>query len=179
LSDKPKQWKDFEYLDRLVLRKTLEKIQNLNYEDIIAEESYKKFEYPKRLIASTYHKYGDTLESLDTERLVYLIISDKASTELRIYSTIVLFDKLRETDDYPYRGLITKEEYILDAVIPQITGVLENIQFSLSLEENNEANKSERVDTRKDDVVKAEVQEEKPRGSNIDANGKPIVKPKF
>lgn len=174
---KEKEFKKFSRLDLIVLKKLKSKVENRKFNDIIAEESDLSFKYPKNMMSSTYKKYGEDLMSLDMERLVYLIDSNRADLELRHKCIKVLFHKLNCEEDYPYKDLITKEEFIDDAVVPTILARLNIMIDFIKKEIEYETNENNRSNSRETDVVKVEAQKENTRRSNIDANGNKIKKP--
>jgi hypothetical protein len=122
--------KKFTQLERLVLRKIIQKLEEKDYDSILATEVELDYTFPKSMV--TVSKRTDNrLETLDTQTLLSFITSDKASIELRANSALVLFHKLNTTNEYPMSNIITKEEYIKEAVIPAITTVLMAIKLKL------------------------------------------------
>lgn len=122
--------KKFTQLERLVLRKIIQKLEEKDYDSILATEIELDYTFPKSMV--TVSKRPDNrLETLDTQTLLSFITSDKASIELRANSTLVLFHKLNTINEYPMSNIITKEEYIKEAVIPAITTVMMAIKLKL------------------------------------------------
>ena len=170
-------FKKFTQLERLVLRKLIQRLEEEDYGSILATEVELEYTFPQNMVTDS-KRPDNRLESLDTQTLVYLITSDKASIELRANGVLVLFHKLNTTNEYPLSNIITKEEYIKEAVIPAITTVLMAIKFKLEKEEN-ETYQSDRGITQPTNVAKTEAKAKEHRPSNTNANGEPIERPKI
>jgi hypothetical protein len=124
--------KKFTQLERLVLRKIIQKLKEKDYGSILATEVELDYAFPKRMVAVS-KRPDNRLETLGTKTLLSFITNDKASIELRVNSILVLFHKLNTTDEYPMSNIITKDEYIKEAIIPELTDAL--IAIELRLEE--------------------------------------------
>lgn len=180
--EKESSFKKFTELERLVLKKLIKKLEQEDYYTILATENELNYQFPKDMVTMT-KRNGETLSSLDTQTLVYLITSKEASIELRANGVLVLFHKLNTSDDYPLANIITKEEYIKEAVIPSIKTVLTAIEFKLEIEED-ETYKNIRGNAQSTNVAKTEVEKkeygrsdklfnEQPKKPNIDFGIKP------
>lgn len=160
-------FKRFNSLERLVINKVLSKIESENVDDIRANEKHLEYVYPKSLVTAKLRKHN-TLNELDTETLVYLITNNKSNLELRVFSIFVLFHKLNTNEPYPFMETISKEEYVKEAVIPEIKKVLGMLKLQIELGDNNEADKGIGRDTSEVTLDKTEEQkEEYPRSDRV------------
>ena len=167
-----RNFKNFTKLEKLILKKLIENLDKGLFSDTKADESQLKYTYPLSFVTES-KRNGVTLGDLDTETLVYLITNNKSNIDLRIHSIFVLFHKINIEDEYPYKTLISKEEYVNEAVIPEIRHILFGLKTQLEMTgEQNEADEGNRGNTYETNVVKVEVQKEEcPRGYR-DADGK-------
>ena len=173
-----KNYKKFTNLEKLVIRKMFSKIDNYEIGSISANSNQLDYKVPQRMVTESKRNLG-TLGGLSSSTLVYLATSDKADTELRVNSIFVLFHKLNTEEEYPFMDLITKEEYISEAIIPELKSILTILELKLDSGSENETSESVRKDS--PDVVVAQVEEpqEEYRGGGFDANGKRIPKPQI
>lgn len=172
-----KNYKSFTNLEKIVIGKLLDKIGNEDYEHIKASEDDLNYEFPDRMVTESKRK-SKYLKGLSSQTLVFLATSSKADLELRAKSISVLFHKLNTEEDYPFSGLITKEEYISEAVIPELKGILNGLKIQLEIGGSNETDKSDGENTSGNNVAQTEVKEEECRGSNKNSN-RGIKKPEI
>ena len=170
-----RNFKNFTKLEKLILKKLIENLDKGLFSDTKADESQLNYTYPLSFVTESKRK-GKTLGDLDTQTLVYLITNNKSNIDLRIHSIFVLFHKINIEDEYPYKSLISKEEYVNEAVIPEIRHILFGLKIQLETTgEQNEADEGNRGNTLETNVVKAEVQKEEYPRSDRDADGKSTI----
>ena len=165
-----RNFKNFTKLEKLTLKKLIENLDKGLFSDTKADENQLNYTYPLSFVTESKRK-GKTLGDLDTQTLVYLITNNKSNIDLRIHCIFVLFHKINIEDEYPYKFLITKEEYVNEAVIPEIRHILFGLKTQLEMiGEQNETDESNRGNTYETNVVKAEVQKEEYPRSDRDAD---------
>lgn len=175
-------FKKFNRLELLVIKRVLEKINDSDYAGITCEDRILQDIPTQRLLTSS--KRDLTYSQLDTHTLVYLITCDKARMEIRIYSLFALFHKLNNSDEYPFSFLISKEEYIKEALIPEIKDVLLTIAKGIETEIkkgeiNEEINKGIRGTTLSTIITQNKNESQEYRGSsrNDDKESQYPIKP--
>lgn len=125
-------FKKFNRLELLVIKRALEKIESNDYVGITCEDKILQAMPTQNILTETKRNisYGD----LDSQGLVYLITCDKASIDVRINAFFALFHNLNVKEEYPFSFMITKEEYIRDAVMPEIRSILLGIARKINKE---------------------------------------------
>lgn len=172
-----KELKRFTSLERLVLKKLVNLIDSESYDEIIADDNDLRKEYPLRMVTES-KRHLKTLGELDIQTLVYLITSDKADLMLRVNALKVAFHKINNSEEYPYSNLITKEEFVNEAFLPEVRSIL--LALKLNLEGDEDEKKGDKCigeEPRKTTTDEDKDEVEEHRRSDRETTKRVIPKP--